>query len=111
VFATSSLFAATTSVTLQTASSETFTAYVAGPKEAGEGIVLIHDWFGVTPFYTAAAEKLANEGYRVVALDLYNGHGATTMKRPGLFLARWTATLQGARSMLQSNGLAIVREE
>jgi carboxymethylenebutenolidase len=97
VFATSSLFAATTPVTLQTAASETFTAYVAGPKEAGEGIVLIHDWFGVTPFYTAAADRLANEGYRVVALDLYNGHSATTHEEAGALLGTLDGDFAGRK--------------
>jgi hypothetical protein len=59
LFATSALFAETTPLTLYTASSEPFTAYVAGPKEAHEGIVLVHDRFGVAPFYMGAAEELA----------------------------------------------------
>ena len=37
--------------TLKTASSESFEAYVGGPKEGGKGVVLVHDWFVVSPFY------------------------------------------------------------
>jgi carboxymethylenebutenolidase len=64
--------------TLQTASAHKFSVYVDGPKDASVGIVLVHDWFGVTPFYSEAAERLAKDGYRVVAVDLYDGHHAAT---------------------------------
>jgi carboxymethylenebutenolidase len=72
------LFARATAMTLYTALSEPFTAYLAGPKDARKGVVLVHDWFGVSPFYTEAAQRLAEQGYRVVAVDLYGGRRATT---------------------------------
>src|SRR5262245_35167213 len=81
-----SAFAAPTSLTLYTASSEPFAAYVAGPKNAGKGVVLVHDWFGVSPFYTDATDRLAKDGYRVVAVDLYGGHHATTHEEAGKLL-------------------------
>lgn len=73
-------------ITLQTASSEPFEVYVAGPKDAAKGVVLVHDWFGVSPFYTDAAERLAKDGYRVVAVDLYGGRHATTHDEAGKLL-------------------------
>jgi carboxymethylenebutenolidase len=85
VCATSSAFARAVPMTLHT-SAETFTAYVDGAEDAGKGVVLVHDWFGVSPFYTAAAEKLAAEGYRVVAVDLYGGRTATTHEAAGKLL-------------------------
>jgi carboxymethylenebutenolidase len=84
--AASPLLARVTQMTLYTASSEPFTVYVAGPKEARKGVVLVHDWFGVSPFYTEAAERLAKQGYRVVAVDLYGGHHATTHEEAGKLL-------------------------
>jgi carboxymethylenebutenolidase len=86
MLAAAPLFASTLSVTLYTSSSEPFTAYVAGPKHAAKGIVLVHDWFGVSPFYLEAAERLADQGYRVVAVDLYGGHHATTHEEAGALL-------------------------
>jgi carboxymethylenebutenolidase len=80
------LFARPATTTLYTASSEPFTAYVAGPKDARTGVVLVHDWFGVSPFYIQAAEKLAAQGRRVLALDLYAGSSATTHDRAGKLL-------------------------
>jgi carboxymethylenebutenolidase len=80
------LFARTTAMTLQTASAEPFTAYVAGPSNARAGVVLVHDWFGVSPFYTEAEDKLAAAGYRVLAVDLYGGQSATTHEQASKLL-------------------------
>jgi carboxymethylenebutenolidase len=86
LLATSPLLARVAQMTLHTASSEPFTVYVAGPKDARKGLVLVHDWFGVSPFYTEAAERLAKQGYRVIAVDLYGGHRATTHEEAGKLL-------------------------
>lgn len=52
--------------------------FVDGPVDAAQSIVLVHDWFGVTPFYEDAAQHWADRGYRVIALDLYDRESATT---------------------------------
>jgi len=95
LLATAPLFAKTAPVTLYTTSFEPFTAYVAGPKHAVGGIVLVHDWFGVSPFYTDAAERLAKMGYLVVAVDLYGGHRATTHQEAGALLGALRDDLAG----------------
>jgi carboxymethylenebutenolidase len=76
--AASPLLAAPKPVTLTTVSSTSFVSYVGGSQASGECVVLVHDWFGVSPFYTDAANRLARQGYCVVAVDLYNGRSATT---------------------------------
>lgn len=86
LLATQPLFARAAATTLHTASSEPFTAYAAGPPNAPTGVVLVHDWFGVSPFYTQAVEKLAEQGYRVLAVDLYGGRSATTHDQAGKLL-------------------------
>lgn len=53
-------------------------AMVAGPLDADSAVVLVHDWFGVTPFYRETAENLGEAGYRVFGVDLYDGRSATT---------------------------------
>ena len=95
--ATSPLFAETTSETLHTASAEAFMVYVAGPNEAREGIVLVHDWFGVSPSFLDATERLAKLGYRVVAVDLYGGRRATTHDEAGALLGSLDAKLAGQK--------------
>jgi carboxymethylenebutenolidase len=80
------VFASVTQIELSTSSSEPFAAYVAGPEEATKAIVLVHDWFGVSPFYTEAVERLASRGYRVIAVDLYDGQHAATHDKAGALL-------------------------
>ncbi len=50
-------------------------AYEARP--AGDGpapaLILIHEWWGVTPHIEDVAQRYAREGFRVVAPDLYGG--------------------------------------
>jgi len=77
VFAASAAFATPRPVTLSTASS-TFVSYVAGPETSGECVILVHDWFGVSTAYKDAVARLAQQGYCVVAVDLYDGRTATT---------------------------------
>ena len=97
LFATTPLFAATRLVTLTTASSVSFVSYVAGPSVASKCVVLVHDWFGVSPFYTDAEERLAREGYCVVAVDLYNGHAATTHEEASALLGALDSNLAGEK--------------
>ncbi len=54
-----------------------FRAYVAGPEDSKTGILLIHDFFGITPATKEAVERLGALGYRTVAVDLYRGKSAT----------------------------------
>ena len=93
----STVSAATERTTLSTASSVAFASYVAGPRDAGECVVLVHDWFGVSPFYTEAADRLAQQGYCVVAVDLYNGRSATTHDEAGALLSALDANLAGEK--------------
>lgn len=65
---------------LETSAGEQFEAYVAGPQDATAGVLLVHDWFGVSPFYLKSVERLASQGYRVVAVDVYGGQRADTHK-------------------------------
>jgi len=57
---------------------DTLRVYSSGPETADVGIVLVHDWFGVTEMTEGAVEHLAGLGYRAVAVDLYGGASAET---------------------------------
>ncbi len=48
---------------------------LTGRGEAGKpAIVLAHDWFGDTPYYREFASRLVEQGYTVIASDLYKGN-------------------------------------
>ena len=52
--------------------------YVSGPADAKAGVLIVHDWFGLTDFTKESADRLGKDGYRVIAVDLYDGQSATT---------------------------------
>jgi len=97
LFAASPLFATPKPVTLSTVSAGSFVSYVGGPQTAGECVVLVHDWFGVSSFYTEAVERLAKQGYCVVAVDLYNGRSATTHDEASALLGALDADVAGEK--------------
>lgn len=47
-----------------------FVAPLGGP---GRGLLLLHSWWGLTPFSRRLADRLADQGYTVVAPDLNFG--------------------------------------
>ena len=56
-------------------------AHLALPASgAGPGVLLLHAWWGLTPFFKEAAERLAREGFVVLAPDLYGGTTAATVE-------------------------------
>jgi dienelactone hydrolase len=48
-------------MTLHTASSEPFTVYAAGPQNAHAGVVLVHDWFGISRSIRKQRKSWPNE--------------------------------------------------
>lgn len=67
--------------------SETLSGYVAQPEQAiGVGVLLLHEWWGLTEDIVRKADLLASQGYVVVAPDLYRGRLARTV--PGALMLR-----------------------
>lgn len=54
--------------------------YYAKPKVEGSypGVVMIHEWWGLNRNIKDMADRLASNGYLVLAVDLYNGKVAQT---------------------------------
>jgi len=50
-----------------------FDAYVVGPDAATRGILLCHEWWGVSPHNLDWADEFAEQGYKVCVVDLFDG--------------------------------------
>ena len=55
-------------------------AYVAVPAGgSGPGVLVLHAWWGLTPFFTELCDRLAREGFVALAPDMNNGQMAETV--------------------------------
>ncbi len=61
--------------------------YLAAPADAGDkelpAIIVIHEWWGLNDNVRAMTRRLAGEGYRVLAIDMYGGEVAETPEDAG----------------------------
>jgi carboxymethylenebutenolidase len=49
------------------------TAYFIAPEGRGPGVLLLHSWWGLTPWVRERADALADAGYSVLVPDLFAG--------------------------------------
>jgi carboxymethylenebutenolidase len=73
-FAALALPAKTETIALRSGD-ETVSAYLAVPDSGGPhpGLVVIHEWWGLNDWVKEQTQKFADQGYVVLAVDLYRG--------------------------------------
>lgn len=66
--------------------------YLALPRSgAGPGVVVLHSWWGLDPFFRKLCDRFAREGFVALAPDLYSGRVATTPSEARALRAESTA--------------------
>ena len=69
------------SVTYATVGGQPVTGTLVTPRGAARdlpGLIVVHEWWGLNDNIRAMAARYANEGYAVLAVDLYGGQAAST---------------------------------
>jgi carboxymethylenebutenolidase len=96
------------SITLALPQGGSALAYVARPKQAPAGAVLVlHEWWGLNDHVKGQADALAGQGYLVLAVDLYQGKVATTADEAGKLMQALDAAHAAA---VEKAGVAWLKE-
>jgi len=58
---------------------DTIEGFLAVPEQPGRypGVIVIHEWWGLNDWVKEQTQKIAEQGYVVLAVDLYRGKTAT----------------------------------
>ena len=53
--------------------------YLASPENGGPGVLVLHAWWGLKPFFKQVCDQLAKQGFTALAPDLYQERIAKTI--------------------------------
>ena len=70
-------------------SGKSVNAYLASPANGGPGILVLHAWWGLKPFFKQVCDQLAEHGFVAFAPDLYQGRVAHTIDEAKAFQAEF----------------------
>lgn len=60
--------------------SQPVNAYLATPQDGGPGVLVLHAWWGLKPFFKQICDRLAEQGFVALAPDMRNGQIAATIE-------------------------------
>ena len=70
-------------------------AYLAAPEKGGPGVLVLHAWWGLKPFFKQVCDQLAEQGFTALAPDLYQGRIAQTVEEAKALLDQRDNELMG----------------
>jgi len=74
---------------------KTANAYLALPENGGPGVLVLHAWWGLKPFFKQVCDQLAKQGFTALAPDLYQNRIATTIDEAKALMEQRDSELMG----------------
>lgn len=74
-------------------------AYLAVPDPGGPGVLVLHAWWGLKPFFKEVCDRLAEQGFTALAPDLRNGQIAKTIEEAKALMEKSDGQLVGETVM------------
>jgi len=74
---------------------KTANAYLAAPEKGGPGVLVLHAWWGLKPFFKQVCDQLAQQGFTALAPDLYQDRIAQTVEEAKALLDQRDFELMG----------------
>jgi carboxymethylenebutenolidase len=71
-------------------------AYLASPANGGPGVLVLHAWWGLKPFFKQVCDQLAAQGFTALAPDLYQGRIAATIDEAKALMEQRDSKLMGS---------------
>ena len=80
-------------------------AYLASPDGGGPGVLLLHAWWGLKPFFKETCDRLSKQGFNVLAPDLRDSQIATTIDEAKALMEKSDGQLVGDTVMTAKDHL------
>ena len=80
-------------------------AYLAAPDNGGPSVLLLHAWWGLKPFFKETCDRLAEQGFTVLAPDLRDSQIATTIDEAKALMEKSDGQLVGDTVMAAKDHL------
>jgi carboxymethylenebutenolidase len=81
----------------------TVAGYLALPERGyGPGVLVLHAWWGLTPFFEDVCERLASEGFVAFAPDRYGGPTAKTIEEAEALQQQWEDPVRTEADLIAS---------
>jgi carboxymethylenebutenolidase len=74
---------------------KTANAYLAVPQNSGLGVLVLHAWWGLKPFFKQVCDQLARQGFTALAPDLYQNQIAKTIDEAKALMEQRDSELMG----------------
>ena len=74
-------------------------AYLAAPENGGPGVLVLHAWWGLKPFFKQVCDRLAEQGFVALAPDMRNGQIAETIDAAKELMEKSDGQLVGDTAM------------